>query len=246
MRAGGSSQEKYDELTRAWRRRKRGLFLVVGAICAAVAVVSVALAFLWPAFAWGSGCVSGMAIAFFVIARVSPPGWIENWRDGVWGEQSTAKALRPLEERGWVVLHDLPTERGNVDHIVIGPGGVFLLDSKRPGGVVEVGATGVRVRRHECADLGYAHPGAGPLRASAAQTSAWVRERTRLSVWVEPVMVVWSEFPQRVVDAPGWHVVHGDELLGWLMARPTAIAPERVVRVATAVRAAWESGVVVG
>src|SRR5436190_1851904 len=35
---------------------------------------------------------------------------------------------------GYVVFHDLPAERGkrkwNVDHVVVGPGGVFVLETK--------------------------------------------------------------------------------------------------------------------
>jgi hypothetical protein len=38
-----------------------------------------------------------------------------------------------LERQGWVVLHDLaiPGSRTNLDHLVIGPGGVFVIDSKQ-------------------------------------------------------------------------------------------------------------------
>jgi hypothetical protein len=37
-----------------------------------------------------------------------------------------------LERHGWVVLHDLavPGSRANIDHLAIGPGGVFVIDSK--------------------------------------------------------------------------------------------------------------------
>jgi hypothetical protein len=46
---------------------------------------------------WTLGLLGAGALAFFVIARLSPPGWIENWEFGAWGEQATAKELRPLE-----------------------------------------------------------------------------------------------------------------------------------------------------
>jgi Nuclease-related domain len=40
--------------------------------------------------------------------------------------------LAALERQGWAVLHDLavPRSRANIDHLVIGPGGVFVIDSK--------------------------------------------------------------------------------------------------------------------
>src|SRR5713226_7542656 len=54
------------------------------------------------------------------------------WRRGARGERETAKELRPLTRRGWVVLHDrvIPGCPGNVDHIVVGPTGIHVVDSK--------------------------------------------------------------------------------------------------------------------
>jgi hypothetical protein len=53
------------------------------------------------------------------------------WRRGAKGERLTARRLRRLG-RGWTIFHDLaiPGSRANVDHLVIGPPGVFLIDSK--------------------------------------------------------------------------------------------------------------------
>jgi hypothetical protein len=55
------------------------------------------------------------------------------WRRGAAGERRTAHLLAALERDGWVVLHDLalPGSRANIDHLVIGPGGVFVIDSKQ-------------------------------------------------------------------------------------------------------------------
>jgi hypothetical protein len=55
------------------------------------------------------------------------------WRRGAAGERRTARLLAPLERRGWVVLHDLaiPGSVANIDHVVIGPGGVLVVDSKQ-------------------------------------------------------------------------------------------------------------------
>jgi len=44
----------------------------------------------------------------------------------------TARPLRKLLRQGWTVLHDVavPGSRANGDHLLIGPPGVFLVDSK--------------------------------------------------------------------------------------------------------------------
>src|SRR4029450_5665207 len=61
-------------------------------------------------------------------------------RRGAAGERRTARLLEPLERHGWVVLHDLsvPGSRANLDHLVIGPGGVFVIDSKQYVGVLQL------------------------------------------------------------------------------------------------------------
>jgi hypothetical protein len=177
-------------------------------------------------------------MTFWVVARLSPPGWIENWQSGAWGEVATAKRLRQVAREGWVVLHDLPAGRGNVDHIVVGPGGVFLLDSKRLGGTVEFSSDGLTVRRPDDPDLSYRHPGGGHLLSLARETHERVLGSARIRIWVTPVMVLWNEFPQRVVRDRCVYV-HGDELVDWLRAQPQTIAPNRVEQIATAVRAAW-------
>lgn len=155
------------------------------------------------------------------------------------GEESTAKVLGALEEDGWIVLHDLKAGRGNVDHIAVGPGGVFLLDSKRLGGSVTVDDDGgVTVRRFDDPDLSYQHTGSRHLLSLARQTHDRVLASCRLKTWVTPVMVLWAEFPQRVVEDRCAYV-HGDELVAWLRTQPRRIAPGRVDQIAAAVKTAW-------
>lgn len=237
--AGRSSQRKYDELTRSWRGRNRTVFVVLGLLCGSVIVSSIAAARHWPGIAWTSGLFGGAALAVFVIAWISPPGWIENWQSGAWGEQATAKALAPLEKAGWIVLHDLEAGRGNVDHIAVGPGGVFLLDSKRLGGSVHVDNNGVTVRRLDDPDLSYQHPGSAHLLSLARRTHERVFATSRLRTWVTPVMVIWAEFPQETAELDRCTYVHGDRLADWLRSRPQAIAPSRVDQIAQAVEASW-------
>ena len=65
-------------------------------------------------------------------ARFRPSPDAVAWRRGAAGERRTARLLDLLERQGWAVLHDLavPGSRANIDHLVIGPGGVFVIDSK--------------------------------------------------------------------------------------------------------------------
>jgi hypothetical protein len=136
------------------------------------------------------------------------------------------------------VLHDLQHGRGNVDHILVGPGGVFLLDSKRADGRVVVDHGTVTVTRLDDPDLRYQHMGTPHLLGLARETHNRVLAGSRINQWFTPVMVWWAEFPQRVVEERCTNV-HGEELIAWLRSRPTQVAESRIQQVAEAVRAAW-------
>ncbi|HEV2638121.1 MAG TPA: nuclease-related domain-containing protein [Actinocrinis sp.] len=54
-----------------------------------------------------------------------------SWRVGAAGERMVGRRLRRLEARGWRVLHAVPLRSGgDIDHLVIGPGGVFTINTK--------------------------------------------------------------------------------------------------------------------
>jgi hypothetical protein len=67
------------------------------------------------------------------------------WRRGAAGERRMARAAGPLERHGWAVLHDPghPRLKANVDHLVIGPSGVVVIDSKRYRGRLRLDADGL-------------------------------------------------------------------------------------------------------
>jgi hypothetical protein len=78
-----------------------------------------------PAAALAAGAL-GWRLRFRISAETAA------WRRGARGERRTARHLRKLVRAGWTVLHDvsIPGSRANGDHLVIGPPGMFLVDSK--------------------------------------------------------------------------------------------------------------------
>lgn len=69
-------------------------------------------------------------------------------------EPITADALRSLEPHGWTLLHDRRwpgTRRGNIDHLAVGPGGVFVIDTKAWSGTVSI-VCGSLFQSDECRD----------------------------------------------------------------------------------------------
>lgn len=65
----------------------------------------------------------------------------EAWNRGAQGEEATATLLTQLADTGWSVRNDLrlPGSRANVDHLLVGPSGIVVLDTKYYSGRVSVG-----------------------------------------------------------------------------------------------------------
>jgi hypothetical protein len=96
--------------------------------------------------------LAGLVVAAVVgwRLRFRPSEQARTWQRGAHGERHTARLLRRLTRSGFVVLHDLavPGSPGNVDHLVIGPSGVFVIDSKQWTGNVHQSADGLVWHNH--------------------------------------------------------------------------------------------------
>lgn len=58
---------------------------------------------------------------------------------GAQGEERVGAVLESLRAKGWHVFHDVPLRIvGNIDHLVIGPGGIFVVETKSHRGRITV------------------------------------------------------------------------------------------------------------
>jgi hypothetical protein len=91
--------------------------------------------------------VAGLAAAALVgwRLRFRPSNQARAWQRGAKGERQTARLLDRLSRDGYQVFHDLamPGSPANIDHLVVGPSGVFVIDSKQWIGQVHQSADGL-------------------------------------------------------------------------------------------------------
>ena len=66
-------------------------------------------------------------------AIVGEPQSTRAWAVGAVGEERVAARLQAAADRGVLALHDrrIPGSRANIDHIAVGPAGVYVIDAKR-------------------------------------------------------------------------------------------------------------------
>lgn len=112
------------------------------------------------------------------------------------GERSVGQFLEGLRENGYRVLHDIVGDNFNIDHLLIGPKGIFTIETKtmsKPGrGKPEIDYDGTQILVN-----GF-KPDRDPVVQAKAQ-SHWikelVKELTGKTITVRPAIVY-----------PGWYV----------------------------------------
>jgi hypothetical protein len=154
----------------------------------------------------------------------------ERMRKGADGEQRTAELLAPLRADGFVLLHDraIPNSRANIDHLVIGPTGVWVVDSKNFSGAVTYGN-------------GMVWRGRYPLR-DKLETLQWEATEAQrallpalmaLKTFVAPLMCIHgARLPSRLVVVDGVQVARPEDMLSIIRDAPVVMVPGDVADVA--------------
>jgi len=190
---GASAESGYSRARRSARRTA-----LAGLVLAGAGVALLASAPGRRGEAAGAVMVAVGLVALSRSARSDPQQWLR----GASGERSTAALLDALGPRRWVVRHDLvvPGSRANIDHLVIGPTGVWVVDTKTTRAVVRTGFRRVY--------FGDRRLDTGPLRWEAEVVSR------RLGVAVRPIVAVHSEgWRERGGRADGVRVVPAARLV---------------------------------
>jgi hypothetical protein len=186
-------------------------------------------------FLWGFGV--GAAAALVMVVFDSPPWHIERWRVGANGELATARALRPLVAGGWTLINDIETGHGNIDHVLVGPPGVFLLETKNLSGIASVARGVLSVKWHEDPDDGYDNTElARHVRGAAAELHAALSKHGS-DAWVQPVVVLWAIFEQRSVLSGRVAWIRGREVANVLTQRPVELSAQEIDRLTQALHA---------
>jgi hypothetical protein len=126
---------------------------------------------------------------------------------GADAEAEVGALLNQLRREGWIVMHDLVQAReGNIDHLVSGPGGVFLIETK--------------FRRYEERQL-----------VKAKRQAAKLYEP--LGVSITPIIALHTRRNPRWFKTKGVWIVPRQSLLDFLRGQRNAVADfERLARFA--------------
>ena len=151
-----------------------------------------------------------LLVSMFLISRYVLP-LLERHDRGARGEEHVGALLNELTADGWRVIHDASFGRGNIDHILIGPPGVFTIETKSHPGPIRVG-------RVHGAVLAQAH-----AQSRALEVAAGLRS--------EPVIVysrAWVDRP--MARRKGVRVIPARMLVGYLKRCKRRLSREDIER----------------
>ena len=182
-----------------------------------------------PHLAAPAGAIVAAGLAWRLRFRVTPDTMA--WRRGAAGERRTARLLSPLERHGWAVLHDLaiPGTQANIDHLVIGPGGVLAIDTKQYRGRLWLDPDGLLWHgRH--------------LLVATLRKLRWAADQADEVLGVADIQIVaimavhGAKVPWGQLTADGVIVAPARRMPDLLQALPAILGPERVAWLADRAR----------
>ena len=160
----------------------------------------------------------------------SPPHEVVSWGIGADGEAQTARYLKPLQTCGYFVLNDrsVPGRKDNIDHIVVGPTGIFVIESKSYTGRLWRRGGELFINRRKCTFI---------VNQAIAEARAVERalavELGPVDVEVMPILCVHrAKMPWRPLVVDGVPIFSGSQVARWIAGGQTVLTPAGAERLA--------------
>jgi hypothetical protein len=180
--------------------------------------------------------VAVLAVIADVVRRSRKNSTVPEWQKSSAAERRTEKQLRALEKGGYRVLHARAVPRddegisdGRIDHLVIGPSGVYAIDSEKWDKRLPVRTLSHRKLFH------------GPFnkkdrldeaRWEADQASKIIAGRVGFEVPVQPSVAIYGpSIPWKVMRVRDVDVYAGPRARGYLRRRPKVLTESDVQRI---------------
>jgi hypothetical protein len=178
--------------------------------------------------------ISLLALFFFIFKIVQSLSQREKLRLGYFGELVTAEALSRFMPEGNYVFHDFPADNFNIDHIVVGPAGVFAIETKARSKVLsgdnkqaaKAIYNGREIEFSNFKDTKFLEQ----AKRQAKWLSDWLNSSTGESVKVFPVISLPGFFVERKAAHDGMFVTNPKQLKSVIVSKNVKNLDDKKIR----------------
>jgi hypothetical protein len=142
-------------------------------------------------------------------------------------EDAVDAILRTLDESRYSIFRNVYMGYGDFDHVIVGPTGVFVIETKSNRGVVELERGRLIVRDGDATKKDYERQASG----ASWQLKVALSERLDTKIYVEPILAFpsASKVPaglelRRINDVVPVRVVHGKDLIDVIVGHRTGMS----------------------
>lgn len=171
------------------------------------------------------GIVSYSVAAYLValLLFIASAFFFENsatWSSGAEGEEKVARHLNLLDDK-YHVIHDvvLPGRIGNIDHIVLGPNGIFVVETKNHKGYITCNGDWWKQRkigRRGTPYLGSIGSPSKQVKRMAVLLNKFIQDRFKINLYVNGIVVFANEAARLKIISPTVAVLRPQELCNFI------------------------------
>lgn len=171
------------------------------------------------------GLVSSSVVAYLgaLLCLVASSFFFSNqatWGSGAKGEETVAEYLAHLNDR-YDVIHDvvLPGEVGNIDHVVLGPNGVFVIETKNHKGYITCQGDWWKQRkigRRGTPYLGNIGSPSKQVKRNAVLLRQFIQNHFQMNLYINGIVVFTNEEARLKIMNPTVAVLRPQELCDFI------------------------------
>ncbi|MBB6475264.1 nuclease-related domain-containing protein [Sphaerisporangium rubeum] len=182
-----------------------------------------------PLWSWRLGLIAAIIAAIAdTIYRARTVSSVAPWRRASVAERRTEAQLKKLERNGYLTLHAraIPGSDAQIDHLVIGPTGVYAVDSEKWDKRLPV-----RVQSHRKLFHGPFNqkPRLDEARWEASQASELISKALGHEVSVVPSLAIYGPaIPWKILNIREVDVFDGGRVRRWITNRERSLTPEEI------------------
>ncbi|GAA3425622.1 nuclease-related domain-containing protein [Streptosporangium sandarakinum] len=212
-----SLRELFDD-PRYGHLRRRALIAVIVGVVAGVLLAS-----------WRLGLTAAVLAAIAdTVVRARSHSTVPAWRRASVAERRTEAQLKGLERRGYRTLHAraIPSSEAQIDHLVVGPTGVYAVDSEKWDKRLPV-----RVQSHRKLFHGPFNqkPRLDEARWEAAQASELIGKALGREITIIPSLAIYGPaIPWKILNVREVDVFDGSRVRKWITKRERSLTAEEI------------------